>query len=87
MRLLGTYMKRGDLTAPISIGDTEVDDLQNNNFYYEREWRSAFEWEFKADDIEAIMIPRENFQGMKTVLDENNMNNVPIIPAEMVMKL
>ena len=60
--ILGTYIKRSDLTARVSIGNRVVDVLQNNNFYYEREWRSAYQWKFKNQDIEAIMIQRKDIE-------------------------
>jgi len=85
--LLGTYMKRSDLTAPLSIGNPIVDDLQNNNFYYEREWRSAYDWDFEKDDIEAIMVQRKNIKDIKDFLEKHEMSNIPIITYEMLLKV
>ncbi|MFX0211951.1 MAG: abortive infection system antitoxin AbiGi family protein, partial [Candidatus Hodarchaeota archaeon] len=60
--ILGTYIKRSDLTASVSDGNPFLDDQQDNNFYYEREWRSAYSWKFKNEDIEAIMIQRKDIE-------------------------
>lgn len=85
--LFGTYIKRSDLTAPISIGNRIVDDLQNNNFYYEREWRSAYDWDFEKNDIEAIMVQRKNVKEIKDFLEKNEMSDVSIVTYEMLLKL
>ena len=85
--ILGVYIKRGDLTAPINVADQEIDKQQNNNFYYEREWRSAFVWKFKKSDIEAIMVPKKSFVDLKSFLETNGFKDTPIILSEMVERL
>lgn len=85
--LLGTYIKRSDLTAPVSSGNPEHDDLQDNNFYYEREWRSAYPWEFKNQDIEAIMVQRKDIEEINNFLKEHGISNVPVVTYEMIEKL
>lgn len=85
--LLGTYIKRSDLTAPVSSGNPILDELQDNNFYYEREWRSAYPFTFKNEDIEAIMVQRKNFDEIKNFLEKCGMSNVPVINYEMLEKL
>lgn len=85
--IFGVYVKRCDLTAPISVADQEIDKQQNNNFYYEREWRSAFEWKFKNSDIEAIMVPRKSFVDIKSFLETKGFEDTPIILSEMVERL
>lgn len=85
--ILGVYIKRSDLTAPIDILDKEIDKQQNNNFYYEREWRSAFVWKFKKSDIEAIMVPRKSFLDLKSFLEAKGFENIPVILSEMVERL
>jgi hypothetical protein len=86
--ILGVYIKRGDLTAPINVTDQEVDKQQNNNFYYEREWRSAFEWKFVYADIEAIMVPKKYFVSSKFFLEKDCcFEDIPIIFSEMVERL
>ncbi|MFH0935702.1 MAG: abortive infection system antitoxin AbiGi family protein [Candidatus Omnitrophota bacterium] len=87
LALLGTFVKPSDLTAPIIVGNVQVDKEQNNNFYYEREWRSAFQWEFISSDLEAIMVPKRDFNNIKQLLDKNEFIDTPIIPYEMVEKL
>jgi hypothetical protein len=86
LALLGTFVKRSDLTANIAIGDIEVDKEQNNNFYYEREWRSAVEWKFTKVDVEAIMIPGNQFNDIKSLLEKNGFEDTPIISYEMIEK-
>ncbi len=85
--LLGTYVKRSNLTARVSSGNPNLDDIQDNNFYYEREWRSAYDWNFKDEDIETIMVQRENLEDIKSHLEKCEMSNVPLVTYEMVEKL
>lgn len=85
--LLGTYMKRSNLTAPISIGDQIVDYKQNNNFYYEREWRAAYDWDFEKDDIETIMVQRKNIKDIRDFLEKHEMSDVPVVTYEMLLKV
>ncbi len=87
LALLGTFVKPGDLTASIDIGNIKKDKEQDNNFYYEREWRSAYEWKFCKTSIEAVMIPRKEFTDMKSFLDKSDFRDIPIIPYEMVERL
>ncbi len=56
LSLLGSYTKRSDLLHPATI-DTKKDESQNNNFYFEREWRSTHDWDFNDKSIAAIMMP------------------------------
>jgi hypothetical protein len=53
---LGSYTKRSDLSHPAEI-NPQKDKDQNNNFYYEREWRSVYPWSFNDESIAAIMMP------------------------------
>jgi hypothetical protein len=80
--VLGSYIKPSDLhSAPAT--DLQKDKNQTNNFYYEREWRSMYKWNFSDDAIAAIMMPsdyiprfREQFIGL--------FNKSSIISSEMV---
>ena len=56
--LLGSFVKSGDLKAN-PIADANWDNLQVNNFYYEREWRSIYDWDFKSEDLAVIILPDE----------------------------
>ena len=56
--MIGSLVKRGDLTRIIEL-DSELDTTQENNFYYEREWRTVFPWIFDDSSVAAIMIPEE----------------------------
>lgn len=53
---LGSYTKRSDLTHAAEI-NPQKDKDQDNNFYYEREWRSVYPWNFRDESIAAIMMP------------------------------
>lgn len=87
LALLGTFVKRSDLTAPISIGSVQIDKEQNNNFYYEREWRSAFKWSFEPSSVAAVMVPQADFNSTRMLLDSKSFVDTPVIPYEMVDKL
>jgi len=54
LRIIGTYTKRSDLLKDVSIGQQDEDTNQNNNFYYEREWRSSLDWNFDIKDVAAL---------------------------------
>lgn len=84
--LLGTQVKPCDLTADLKM-DASADDQQTNNFYYDREWRSAFDWEFNLKNVEAVIIPESFTKDMKKFLYDGEFNNMPIIPYEMIEKL
>lgn len=87
MFIIGTYLKPSDLTAPITVGNARVDLEQNNNFYYEREWRSAYGWNFGKEDVEAIMVPKKDLDEMREFLEDKKMNNIPVITYEMIESL
>jgi hypothetical protein len=63
--MIGGYVKRGDLTRIIEL-DSEVDSTQENNFYYEREWRTLFSWKFEDTSIAAIMMPQSFLTSFRT---------------------
>ncbi|HAB52258.1 MAG TPA: hypothetical protein DCE80_08835 [Ignavibacteriales bacterium] len=88
LMIMGTYVKRSDLTRKISIADTDLDRQQKNNFYYEREWRSAYEWKFHVDDVAAILLPENHLGEMKEFIKNNsetqNYAKIPLISYEMV---
>lgn len=56
--LLGSIAKAGDLKAD-PVNDPNRDELQANNFYYEREWRSICSWDFKKEDVAVVILPDE----------------------------
>jgi len=85
LNIMGIAIKRGNLTAPIDMKDKELDKQQDNNFYYEREWRSAFEWSFQEQDIEAVMVPKKDLIAIKESLV--GFGSLVVIPYEMVEKL
>lgn len=86
---LGSMVKSGDLKAN-SEKRIDWDELQINNFYYEREWRSIYDWNFTNNDIAAIIIPDEKMhdfiKDMK--LESLKIDEItPILPFSMIYSL
>ena len=86
LNIIGSYIKRSDLTAPISIGNPVIDKNQDNNFYYEREWRSIFDWKFSAENIEGIMVLKQDLNEIRKFMESEKIETVPVIPYEMVLR-
>jgi hypothetical protein len=82
---VGGYVKRSDLIGKIEI-DSRLDDSQDNNFYYEREWRSFHDWTFNDSVIAAIMIPQEFRNGFHELWKERFVNS-SLISSQMVEAL
>jgi len=83
--MIGGYVKRGDLTRIIEL-DSEVDSSQENNFYYEREWRTLFPWQFEDSTIAAILIPQQ-FRAAFHDRWKDRFINSSIISSEMIETL
>jgi hypothetical protein len=87
LNMIGTYVKRGDLTSEIYFSH-RIDEEQNNNFYYEREWRSAYDWNFKNDAVTTIMMPLNYIarfkESIKNSEGEAIFKDMPIISAELI---
>lgn len=85
--MIGTYVKRGDLTSDIYFNPL-IDEEQNNNFYYEREWRSAYDWYFKKDDVGTVMMPLNYItkfkEAIKGTRGEEVFRDLPFISSELV---
>jgi len=84
LKLLGTYIKPGDLLSNIHF-DIVKDQEQDNNFYYEREWRSAYDWNFRLEDVAAIMLPGQYIQRFRT--QAKAFDAISIISTEMLEAL
>lgn len=88
LMIIGALVKRSDLTRKVSIGDLTLDKEQNNNFYYEREWRSAYPWNFQKDDVAAILVPQVHLEEIREFINSDgkikSFNSVPLISHEMV---
>lgn len=87
LRILGTYLKPGNLTAELSIGEKNIDDQQENNFYFEREWRSAYPWKFNEEDIETIIVPKKDYNDIQGFLKQTKYEDLPIVTYEMIENL
>ena len=84
LSIIGTYIKRSDLTAHVNIGDKVLDKEQNNNFYYEREWRSAYEWTFGKGDVLAVMVQNNDLAVTRALLRDKGLDGVTVISYEMI---
>lgn len=82
---LGSYTKPSDLTHPVVV-NLEKDRSQGNNFYYEREWRSVFPWNFNEGAVAAIMVPWARFSDFRTRW-QDRVFLCPLISTEMVLAL
>lgn len=85
LTLLGTYTKSGNLLKRLSL-ESITDDDQENNFYYEREWRSAYEWKFTEKDVTAIMLPEKYIEDFRKSIN-SKFSNVSLIATEMISLL
>lgn len=87
--LLGSIAKSGDLKAN-PVNDINWDQLQLNNFYYEREWRSVYDWNFNKKDVAIIIIPDEKISEFARDRKSNESkvdDTIPILPFSMIYRL
>lgn len=87
--LLGAIAKAGDLKAN-PVNDAQRDELQANNFYYEREWCGVSAWDFKKEDVAAVILPDEYIA--KFLADKSPRNlkvddTTVVLPFSMVYRL
>jgi hypothetical protein len=87
---LGSLAKSGDLK--VNPEDNKaLDEFQLNNFYYEREWRSVYDWEFKASDVALIIVNNDEMvEDLRKDMEKGNMRvskSAPILPFRMVYRL
>lgn len=85
MTLLGSYCKPTDLLSAAE-DDPQKDQSQENNFYYEREWRTAWDWKFEDSSIAAIMIPTAMFSDFRGRW-KDRFHSASLIASEMVETL
>ena len=85
LTLLGTYVKSGDLLNKIHL-DPSFDEEQTNNFYYEREWRSAYDYNFEPDHVVAFILPQKYIIKFKIALGDI-FDEVPLISSDMIVNL
>lgn len=83
--ILGTYIKPGDLLANLSL-EPIIDEEQNNNFYYEREWRTAYDFKFTEKDVAAIMMPEKYIKDFRDTIN-SKFTSISIIATEMILEL
>jgi hypothetical protein len=88
--LLGSIAKPCNFFGNLE-DDSTKDKLQMNNFYYEREWRSIYEWDFSPDDV--AMIIAQDAEMAKTLKEKLQSGNikakdiVPILTFDMIFKI
>lgn len=87
---LGSLAKSGDLKAN-PIDSKELDEFQLNNFYYEREWRSIYQWKFKSYDVALVIVNDDQMvKDLKSDIETKQLRidkSTPILPFRMVYKL
>lgn len=87
--LLGSIAVSGDIWANPEV-NPKKDQVQLNNFYYEREWRSINDWNFKAEDVAAVIVPdleMEKILSDKKSGDLKLKDETPILAASMIYRL
>jgi len=90
LRILGSVAKHGDLKAN-PVDNRQLDEGQLNNFYYEREWRSVYDWDFKPSDVCAVIVHSDQMaEELRAILDKESIRltkTTPILPFRMVYRL
>ncbi len=84
--LLGSIAKSGDLMAAPQA-DAKLDHLQTNNFYYEREWRSLGDWDFKSEDVALILLPENKIKSFITDRQNSGLKvseTTPVLPFNLI---
>ncbi|MBI2985792.1 MAG: hypothetical protein HYY45_03385 [Deltaproteobacteria bacterium] len=87
--LLGSVTKSGDLKAN-PVAALMLDEMQLNNFYYEREWRSIYNWDFQKDDVAILIMPDETLDDFRKDRKRGDLRideDTPILPFSMVYRL
>lgn len=87
MTLLGSVCKSGDLLANPSVSEHK-DFHQINNFYYEREWRSISNWDFKPADVALVILPESDLPRLNVQKKDLRLENVtPVLPLKLIYQL
>ena len=87
--LLGSIAKSGNLKAN-PINDINWDDMQVNNFYYEREWRSLRDWDFRKNDVAIIILPDERIENFTKLRNQHDLRideSIPVLSFSMIHSL
>lgn len=87
--LLGSTAKSGDIKAN-PVDNIQWDQMQCNNFYYEREWRSMRNWLFTKNDIAMLILPDNKIASFVTYRDTNELiidKTTPVMPFSMIYRL
>ena len=88
--MLGAVAKSGDLKAN-PIDNRQLDEFQLNNFYYEREWRSLYDWPFEPNDVALIIVhDDEMVEEFREDIEKEKLRankKTAILPFRMVYRL
>ncbi|MHC4659451.1 MAG: abortive infection system antitoxin AbiGi family protein [Planctomycetota bacterium] len=90
LSILGSLGKSGDLKAN-PIDNRTLDEFQLNNFYYEREWRSIYDWDFNSSDVALIIVEDDQMvEHLRNDIEIEHLRinkTTPILPFRMVYRL
>lgn len=90
LSMLGSVTKPCNLQEDVD-DNPELDELQMNNFYYEREWRSIYNWKFKPEDVAMIIVHNSQMiEQLHEQIDHSNLvvqKTVPILSFDMICKI
>jgi hypothetical protein len=87
--MIGTYVKASELSQPVKF-DSNLDKLQKNNFYYEREWRSPYDWNLQAGDVHSILAPKRDLDFLAKFIKQQKavvFEGVALLPFEHIEEL
>lgn len=89
MKILGSFCKSGDVLAT-PASSLRMDTHQINNFYYEREWRSIRNWDFKAADVALLILPDKQVARFFRERKKHQFRlqeSTPILPLKLMYQL
>lgn len=89
LTLLGSVTKSGDLKAN-PVDTPLLDEMQLNNFYYEREWRSIDNWDFRKEDVAMVIVPDDKLNSFIQDRKSGGLKiaeETPALPFSMVYRL
>jgi hypothetical protein len=87
---LGSVSKPCDFNVNLE-DDPAKDQMQISNFYYEREWRSIYEWNFRPEDVAMIIVEKpEDIETLHNQIHNGILkvrDTVPTLSFDMIFKI